>query len=108
MVVGFVLIGLGVYQLYRNPEAFKPSVLAASCGVIVNFIGATFLVLYRSTMSQATEYVAILERINAVGMSVQILESIDGDDKLKAQTTAEIAKQLLVLYSSPRKLKGKP
>lgn len=66
----------------------------------MSFIGATFLILYKATMAQATDYVNILERINAVGMSVQILETIEEDDtKLKQKTTAEIAKQLLELYS---------
>jgi len=50
-------------------------------------------------MSQAKDYVAILERINAVGMSVQVLEKLEGsDDTLKHQTTADISKKLLELY----------
>lgn len=104
MLVGFALIGIGVGLVYQNPEALKASVLSAVSGVVVSFIGATFLTLYKSTMSQAAEYVAILERINAVGMSVQILETIENDEeKLKNQTTADIAKQLLVMYSDKGK-----
>jgi ABC-type multidrug transport system fused ATPase/permease subunit len=103
MLVGFAFIGLGVFLVYLSPDSFKPGLLAAICGIIVNFIGATFLVLYKATMAQATDYVAILERINAVGMSVQILETIDEQDsKLKNQTTADLAKQLLALYSVQR------
>ncbi len=81
MVAGFVLIGVGVANAFDNPNEIKPAILSAASGVLVNFIGATFLVLYKSTMSQAKDYVAILERINAVGMSVQVLEKLeDGDD----------------------------
>lgn len=99
MIAGFVLIGAGVVHAFEDPNAIKPAVLSVSTGVLVNFIGATFLVLYKSTMNQAKDYVAILERINAVGMSVQVLEKLeDGDDGLKHQTTAEISKKLLDLY----------
>jgi hypothetical protein len=51
-------------------------------------------------MAQAKDYVTILERINAVGMSVQILESLDDkNSNLKDETTAAIARQLLFMYS---------
>jgi len=104
MIVGFTLITVGISLIYRDPQALSASVLSAVSGVIVSFIGATFLTLYKSSMSQATTYVTILERINAVGMSVQILETIKQDDgTLKDQTTAEIAKQLLVMYSDKGK-----
>ncbi|EPM5537596.1 TRADD-N-associated membrane domain-containing protein [Vibrio cholerae] len=98
MLVGFSFIGVGVFKLFSSSDNFEASVLATVAGILINFIGATFLVIYKSTMKQATEYVTILERINAVGMSVQILETIDGEDKLKQQTTAELSKQLLALY----------
>jgi len=59
------------------------------------------LVLYKSTMAQAKDYVTILERINAVGMSVQILDTLnDGGLDLKHETTADVARQLLTMYSS--------
>ena len=99
---GFALISIGVYQAFQDPASFRASVLAASSGVIVSFIGGTFLVLYKATMAQAKDYVTILERINAVGMSVQILDSIDkGDEDLKHRTTAAVATQLLSMYSTP-------
>ena len=101
MAGGFTLIGIGAYQAFRDPDHFRASVLSSVSGVVVSFIGGTFLVLYRSTMAQAKDYVTILERINAVGMSVQILETLaEADGQLKNETTAEIAKQLLQMYSS--------
>jgi len=104
MLAGFTLIAVGISLIYGNPEALNASLLSTVSGVIVSFVGATFLTLYKSTMTQAAEYVAVLERINAVGMSVQILETIEQDDgTLKEQTTAEIAKQLLVMYSDKAK-----
>lgn len=99
MLVGFALIAFGVYTIIESPNKIDAAIISSIAGVIVNFIGASFLVLYKSTMSQATEYVAILERINAVGMSVQILDTLEDDDeKLKQKTTAELSKLLLALY----------
>jgi len=103
LVAGFSLIGYGVYKLFSDPQNFSASVLSAASGVLVNFVGASFLIVYRATMAQAKDYVTILERINAVGMAVQILESLgDGNDALRTMTTAEIAKQLLNMYTRSR------
>lgn len=99
MLVGFGLIGFGAYQAFHAPASFPASVLSTVSGVVVSFIGGTFLVLYKATMAQASDYVTILERINAVGMSVQILKSLDEDPELKRQSMAEVAKQLLQMYS---------
>lgn len=102
MIAGFVLIGIGIAGAFNNPENLSPALISSCSGILVNFIGATLLVVYKSTMNQAKDYVAILERINAVGMSVQILEKLDGaDENLKHKTTAEISKQLLELYKKP-------
>jgi hypothetical protein len=100
MAVGFAFIGVGISRVYESPNDFTPAIVSAVSGVIVSFIGASFLIVYKATMEQAKEYVTILERINAVGMAVQIAEGItDPEGKLKAQTTADIAKQLLSLYA---------
>ena len=104
MIVGFGLIGYGVMRAFESPETLNPALLSSESGLLVNFIGASFLELYKSTMEQAKEYVAILERINAVGMSVQVLEKLDGaNDDLKHSTTAELSKQLLFLYQQQSK-----
>ncbi|UCF20934.1 MAG: hypothetical protein JSU87_05910 [Gemmatimonadota bacterium] len=101
MLVGFVVIGYGIVRVYEAPENLGPSVVATLSGVLIEFIGATFLVLYRSTLAQAKDFVNVLERINAVGMSVQILDQIeDHESNLRDETRAEIAKSLLSLYSS--------
>ena len=99
MVVGFVIVGYGVVRVYQSPENLKPSIVVTLSGVLVEFIATTFLLIYRSTMEQAKDYVTILERINAVGMSVQILESIETDvDNLRDKTRAQVARDLLSLY----------
>ena len=106
MAVGFSLIIYGVVILYKDPTLLHPSIIAACSGVLVNFIGATFLIIYKATMNQAKDYVTVLERINAVGMAVQILDTIeDKDGDIKPQATADLAKQLLQLYTANVKKK---
>lgn len=101
MSIGFGLIIYGSVRIFDSPENFKPAIVVAISGVILNFIGSTFLFLYKSVMSQAREYVLVLERINAVGMSVQVIETIqDENNKLKDDTKAELAKKLIELYSN--------
>ena len=101
MLFGFFLIAYGVFKAYQTPDNFKPSIVATCSGILVNFIGATFLIIYKSTMVQAREYVTVLERINAIGMSVQILEKLDeSETELREKTTAELSKELLTLYAA--------
>jgi MFS family permease len=88
MIVGFVFIGIGAYVAFYYEKRFNAAVLSAVSGILVSFIGGTFLVLFKTTMAQAKDY----------GMSVQILESITKDD-LKQESLAEIAKNLLQMYS---------
>jgi|SRR5579864_399925 len=96
MTAGFVIIGYGIIHVYQAPENFKPSIVVTVSGVLVEFIAATFLLIYRSTMEQARLYVAMLEKINAVGMSIQILDTIKSaeTDRFRAQ----LAMELLSLY----------
>jgi putative ubiquitin-RnfH superfamily antitoxin RatB of RatAB toxin-antitoxin module len=104
MVSGFSIIGVGVWKIFENPQNLGPSIVAAASGILVQFIGATFLIVYKSTVSQARDYVTILERINAVGMSVQILENIDSAQKeLRDGARVEIAKSLLLIYRKSEK-----
>lgn len=100
MIAGFIIIGYGIVNAYEPDAKIEAGLLTTASGIIVELIGATFLVIYKSTMSQAKEYVNVLERINAVGMSVQILDSIkDQDSNLQDQTRSELAKELLNLYA---------
>jgi hypothetical protein len=103
MIAGFVIIGYGIVKVYQPTTNINAGLITTVSGLIVEFIGATFLVIYKSTMEQAKDYVNVLERINAVGMSVQILDSISKSEaKLQDQTRAEIAKQLLDLYGAKK------
>ncbi len=100
MLFGFVLIASGAILIYKNPQALNASVLSSISGILVTFLGGTLLFIYKSTMSQAKDYVSMLERINAVGMSLQIIDTLDGANKdMQNQAKADLAKELLKIYS---------
>lgn len=97
MLVGFGLISYGVVQAFNGAE-IEASVIATVSGVITEFVGATLLVVYKSTISQAASYVGTLERINSVGMALQIVDQIPDDDKeLKNKTRSELASKIIEL-----------
>jgi hypothetical protein len=104
MVAGFIIIGYGVFRVYQSPDNFKPSVVVTVSGVLVEFIAATFLFIYRSTMDQARSYVTMLEKINAVGMSIQILDTMKSPDTDRFR--AQLAMELLSLYGMTNSRKG--
>ncbi|CAO4186154.1 TRADD-N-associated membrane domain-containing protein [Methylorubrum aminovorans] len=110
MMVGFGMIIFGIIKAYDDPERMPASAIAATSGVFISFIGGSFLLVYRYILDQAKSYVTVLERINAVGMAVQVLGSISDDDRvLRNQSTAALAKQLLHLYAAdPHSLHGAP
>lgn len=98
MFAGFGLIGYGVWRAFDGPQNLDAAIVAASSGVLVEFVSATFLVIYRSTIQQAQSYVTMLEKINAVGMSIHILEKMPGTAAETARL--EVALRLLSLYST--------
>ena len=106
MVFGMALISVGIWRAINVPAAIQPAALAALAGVIVQIIGGTFLLIYRSTMAQAKDYVIVLERINAVGMSINILEGIESATEMRDNARVQLSTSLLSMYdprsSAPR------
>lgn len=94
MAAGF---GMVVYGVYRAWEAqLQVAILTTASGLITQTIGATFLLIYRSTMRQANDYVGTLERINAVGMAVAIVDLIPDDKgEMKTKARVDLVKQIL-------------
>jgi hypothetical protein len=108
MVCGFGFILYGLYQAFQFPEKLPVSIVAAASGVLISFIGGSLLLIYRSVLGQSKDYVVVLERINAVGMAVQVIANIpDSGSDLKDRTTAELAKQLLTLYAAKSGIDGR-
>jgi high-affinity Fe2+/Pb2+ permease len=81
MSLGFILIVYGVVVGYQNPqENWIVAAIGGIAGVLTEFIGATFLFVYKSSMQQADRYTEILERMNFVGMAMQMLDNATEGD----------------------------
>ncbi|WP_316207319.1 TRADD-N-associated membrane domain-containing protein [Bradyrhizobium sp. SZCCHNR3118] len=105
MAAGFAMAAWGVYRAFDGQ--IQVAILTAASGVITQTIGATFLLIYRLTIRQANDYVGTLERINAVGMAVAIVDQIpDEDGTAKTKARVDLVKQILVT-SGRRQLDGK-
>ena len=104
MLAGFAMIGYGIFKAFDD-QAITAALLTTASGIITEFIGATFLVIYKSTLNQANDYVRTLAAINAVGMSMQILDSMpEGEDNLKSKSKAQVAAKILEAFTgSPGK-----
>jgi len=99
MIVSFLLIVVGILAgligSTKGNTVFAPALIGVIAGIISEFIGATFLYMYRATVQQATEFMKTLERINRVGMATKILDTMSDDSKeLRDQTKAALVKLL--------------
>ena len=82
MSLGFILIVCGVVVGYQNSqENWVTAAIGGTAGVLTEFIGATFLFVYKSSMQQADKYTEILERMNFVGMAMQMLDNATEGNK---------------------------
>ena len=93
MAIGFCFVLWGLLLSLRQTSALtSTSGISVGAGIITEFIGATFMVIYRSTVAQANEFVTVLERTNRLGIAIQILDSIpEANGDLKAQARAQVA-----------------
>lgn len=99
MTAGFLLIMFSVWLMLQGKA--DSAMVGAGSGVLVEFIGASLMKLYQSIMGQARRYVQVLERINAVGMAVRILDRIDKTEhEVKQQALVEVSRSLLAMYAS--------
>jgi hypothetical protein len=108
MAAGFGFVLWGIKLSFLQPDHVAIAIIASASGVITQFIGLTFMVIYRSTMAQAGQFVSVLERINTVGMVIQILDSMSTSaPDLKDRTRAEIIRQILLVSDAPE-LRSRP
>jgi hypothetical protein len=104
MTVGMGIVVWGLSLAVAAQDKAQLAIVSSAAGVLTQAIGATFLVIYRSTMQQAAAFTATLERINAVGMAMQVLDTMPGGSEknsLKTQTRAEIARLLVSRSYAP-------
>lgn len=94
MIAGFGLIMYGVGNAYGPKSDKTAEFIAAGSGVIVQFIGATFLVVYNSTITQAAQYTTSLQKLSTIGTSIKILDSIILDNAKKMEGDIEFIKTI--------------
>lgn len=86
-----------VDEITISPNNNNVATIGVVAGIITNFIGATFMLVYRSTVREASRYSNSLNRINDVGIAMDILntsvEHKDSPEILAAKV--EIAKRLV-------------
>ncbi len=100
MTFGFAVTVWGLAQVLQEKDRLAIGLVVSGAGLLTEFIGATFLFVYRSTMLQASRYAVTLERINSVGMAVQILDTMPNTvapNDLKTRTKARLVQQLVRL-----------
>jgi hypothetical protein len=111
MTLGFAIIVIGVVLAGVHSTT---AIVAAIAGVLSQFIGATFLIVLRSTQTQATSYAQNLvdlrlhdmrasAQAQSVALGLQLVGDIaaDGADVLANQTRAAIAMGLIVGSGPP-------
>jgi hypothetical protein len=97
IVAGFATIIWGAAQAINTPESTPLVVMTGLASVIAAFIRAAFL-LHRSTIQQFTNHTQTLERMNSVGMAMQILYTMPDSAtpaNLKNATKAVVVKMLM-------------
>lgn len=76
ILIGFGLIVVAIAMALLDPLTVTIAVVGGSAGIITELIGATCLVIFRSTVEQSLRYTAALERTNNVGMALAILDTV--------------------------------
>ena len=104
MLIGVGIIFWGISIALQHPDSRLPVIVTGTSGVITELIGATFLILYRSPMQQASDYTKTLERINSVGMAMQVLDTMPAGDDVNSAKNATKAEIVMVLITQSYEL----
>nr|MDZ8063814.1 element excision factor XisI family protein [Nostoc sp. EkiNYC01] len=106
MLLGFGLVGFGITLAYQKPESITVAIIGGIAGIITQFIGATFLFIYKLTLAQASNYTKSLVKMNSVGMALQVLDGISEEDRLASKgelVNAKIELAKLILANAQEK-----
>jgi hypothetical protein len=99
VIAGFIFMVYGTYGAIHDSSKLQSAVVATTGGALTQFVGATFLLVYRSTMQQMTTFNATLERINSVGMAWYVVESMStqtaADRSLRNRLQGLVALQII-------------
>jgi phosphate/sulfate permease len=100
ITIGFGVILWGIFQAINNSLQTTIVLAATISGIVTEFIGATFMVVYRSTIEQANEYYKTLVRRDLVDLAIEVLNEIDNQattEHLKSNAMANLAQNIIEL-----------
>lgn len=102
IVIGFAILVFGIYTASTGGN-LSTSILAGTGGVVSQFLGATLLVLHRSTVAQASAYTQSLDRMNSIEMAWYILntmsEASERDRGVKDRARVEMLRAIVASSS---------
>lgn len=96
-LVWSMIINLTQNNQQPSPTNYIPSVVGAVSGMISNFIGATFLFLYKSAVEQSSKYAHSLERENSLKLAQSLLEDIKSKARESSENEKIIEDQLKII-----------
>lgn len=96
ILFGFALITYGVSISLCGSEKDSVIFIAVLTGVLTEFLGATLMLIFRSTIQSANSYLPTLERMNSVGMAIQTIDSMpEHQSDLRNHAKSEISKLII-------------
>jgi hypothetical protein len=81
MATGFLAIVCGIVLALQGQAETLITVTVTAAGALAQLIGATFLIVYKSTMEQARDYINILDRIHAGYRSSELIKKISCENE---------------------------
>lgn len=104
MMVGFILIVVAIVLAFISPQNSSPALVAGIGGIVTEFIGGTFLFVYRAALEQSRHYIQTLDKTSTVGVALKILEGLEKKgDAVKEVREARVAIAKLLISQREEK-----
>ena len=96
MIFGFGILVWGISKVFNSPDSILSAAIVSGAGVITEFIGVTFLFIYRATQMRAEQYFKTVERISTSEIVEEILENLPEElaNKVKANVAESMVKDI--------------
>lgn len=93
---GFVLIVIGISWLFfSDQQNLSSGLIASASGIISEFIGLTYLLMYNKSLKQLNMYFRELINIQDTLLAVEICEKLDSTEAKKIEITEKIILALI-------------
>lgn len=104
MMIGFFLIVVAIVLAFISPQNSSPALVAGIGGIVTEFIGGTFLFVYRAALEQSRHYIQTLDKTSTVGVALKILEGLEKKgDAVKEVREARVAIAKLLISQREEK-----